>query len=113
MTTQTEAQYKAAKKKVAKKKPAKKKAPATKKAPAAKQPKTDPKVLAAAKKALPAIKSGEITLRSLWRDKLKLDSIAPLRRALTELCGGSTQYLAMLDARSKARAKKKAATKKG
>jgi len=112
MTTQTEAQYNAAKKKAAKKK--KPAASAKKQKPtAAKQTKTDPKVLAAAKKLLPAIRSGEITLRSLWRDKLKLDSIAPLRRVLTELCGGNAQYLAMLDARAKARAKKKAATGKG
>jgi len=40
----------------------------------------------------------------VWRDKLKLESIAPLRRALTELCGGKTQYLAMLKARAKKRA---------
>ena len=80
--------------------------PAAKKAPAKKQTKTDDRLLAAAKKALPAIRSGEITIRSVWRDQLKLESIAPLRRALTEILGGKAQYLAMLKARTK---KKKAA----
>ena len=116
MTTyQTEAQYKAAKKKAAaKKKPAAKQKPAAKTNPAAKQkPATveiDSKVLAAAKKALPQIRSGEITIRSVWRDKLKLESIGPLRNALTKILGGKKQYLAMLKARAK---KKKAATGKG
>ncbi len=85
-----------------KKAPAKK--PAKKKAPAAKQTKIDPKLLAAAKKALPAIRSGEITVRSVWKDQLKLESIAPLRNALTEILGGKAQYLAMLKARAKKRA---------
>ena len=85
-----------AKKKTPVKKPTAKKAPA---------PKIDDRVLAAAKKALPAIRSGEITVRSVWKDQLKLESIAPLRRALTEILGGKAQYLAML----KARAKKKRA----
>ena len=86
---------------------------AKKKAPAAKQPKIDGTLLAAAKKALPAIRSGEITVRSVWKDQLKLQSIAPLRRALTEILGGKAQYLAMLKARAKARTeKKKAATRK-
>ena len=81
-----------------------KKKPAAKKAPAAKQTKIDDRLLAAARKALPAIRSGEITVRSVWKDQLKLESIAPLRRALTEILGGKAQYLAMLKARAKKRA---------
>lgn len=91
---------------------AKKKVPA-KKAPAKKQTKLSEKLLTAAKKALPAIRSGEITVRSVWKDQLKLESIAPLRRALTESLSGKAQYLAMLKARAKARTeKKKAANRK-
>ena len=86
-----------------KKVPAKK--PAAKKAPAKKQTEIDDKLLAAAKKALPAVRSGEITIRSVWRDQLKLESIIPLRNALTEILGSKKAYLAKL----KARAKKKAA----
>ena len=106
MTTMTEQQFRRATKK---KKVAKKKAPAKKAPAAAKQTKIDPKLLAAAKKALPAIRSGEITVRSVWKDQLKLESIIPLRNALTEILGSKKAYLAMLDARTKARAKKKAA----
>ena len=86
--------------------PAKRKAPAAAKKPAP-SVEIDPKVLAAAKKYLPAIKAGEISLRSVWKDRLKLDTIATLRRALTELCGGNARYLKMLEARSKHRAAKK------
>ena len=88
----------AAKKKV----PAKK--PAAKKAPVKKQTQIDAKLLAAAKKALPAIRSGEITIRSVWRDQLKLESIAPLRNALTEILGSKKAYLAMLSNRGKEKA---------
>ena len=88
----------ATKKKAPAKKPAKK-APAAKKAP-----EIDSKVLAAAKKALPAIRSGEITVRSVWKDQLKLESIVPLRNALTEILGSKQAYLAMLKARAKKRA---------
>ena len=87
-----------------KKAPAKK--PEAKKTLAKKQTQTDDRLLAAAKKALPAIRSGEITIRSVWRDQLKLESIAPLRNALTEILGSKKAYLAMLKARAK---KKKAA----
>lgn len=83
----------------------KKKAPA-KKASAKQQTQTDAKLLAAAKKALPSIRSGKITIRSVWRDQLKLESIIPLRNALTEILGSKKAYLAMLKARAK---KKKAA----
>ena len=86
----------------------KKKAPAKKPAAAKKAPEIDAKVLAAAKKHLPAIRSGELSLRAVWKDQLKLDSIATLRRALTELCGGNAQYLKMLEGRAKAREKKAA-----
>ena len=85
---------------------------AKRKAATAKKPKAsveiDPKVLAMAKKLLPAIKAGEISLRVVWRDKLKLESIATLRRALTQLCGGNAAYLKMLAGRVKAREKKAA-----
>ena len=82
----------------------KKKAPA-KKTPAAKQPKTDGKLLAVAREVIPAVRSGEITVLSVWKDQLKLESIVPLRNALTEILDGKAQYLTML----KARAKKKRA----
>lgn len=102
MASQSNKTRRAAKKKITKKK-----------TPAKKQTKIDEKLLAAAKKALPAIRSGEITVRSVWKDQLKLESIAPLRRALTEILGGKAEYLAMLKARAKARTeKKKAATRK-
>ena len=45
-------------------------------------------------------------MRSVWKDQLKLESIIPLRNALTEILGSKAQYLAMLKARAK---KKKAA----
>lgn len=73
MTTMTEAQYRASKKKKKTGKKAKAKAPADK---------IDSKLLAAAKKALPAIRSGEMTIRSVWRDQLKLESIVPLRECV-------------------------------
>ena len=102
MTTQTEAQYNAAKKKTAKATAKKKTAKKAK----AKAPATalDSKLLTAARKALPAIRSGEVTVRSVWRDELKLDSIAPLRAALTEILGSKAAYLSMLKGRAKKRA---------
>ena len=107
MATQSKKTHRATTKKATKKKD-------TKKAPAAKQPKTDGKLLAVAREVLPAIKSGEITVRSVWRDELKLDSIVPLRNAFIEILGSKQAYLAMLANRhtNKARTeKKKAATR--
>jgi len=91
-------------KKKATKKVAKKKAVATKKS-AAKKSGVDPKVLAAAKKALPKIASGEVTLRQVWMHELKLDSIVPLRNACVQILGSKEKYLAMLDKRSASTAK--------
>ncbi len=40
----------------------------------------------------------------MWKDQLKLESIVPLRNALTEILGSKKAYLAMLKARAKKRA---------
>ncbi|KKL46188.1 hypothetical protein LCGC14_2348080, partial [marine sediment metagenome] len=76
----------------------KKKAPVKKKAPE----KTDPKILAVAKEVLPAIREGEVTVRSVWRDRLKLANITPLRNAFIEILGSKKAWNEVLDGRPKA-----------
>lgn len=77
---------------------AKKKAPAkkaaAKKAPA-KVAKKNGKIVEAAKKILPILRKGETTL-SAERDRLKLSSNGPLRKALTELLGSKAAYQEMM-----------------
>ena len=72
----------------------KKKAPA-KKAPA--KAANNAKLAEAAKKILPILRKGETTL-SAERDRLKLSSNAPLRKALTELLGSKAAYTKMIKA---------------
>ncbi len=73
-----------------------KKAPAKKK-PAAKAAARNAKLAEAAKKILPILRKGETTL-SAERDRLKLTSNGPLRKALTELLGSKAAYQKMMKA---------------
>lgn len=95
MSTPTKKTHRATKKKATKKSPAKKEAPTA----AAKETKTDSKLLASARKFLPAIRSGEVSVRLVWRDELKFKSIVPLRNAFIEILGSKAAYLAMLAGR--------------
>ena len=89
----------AAKKKAAPtKKVAQKKATTAKKAPAKKKAAAkNGKIAEAAKKILPILRRGEATLGA-ERDRLKLTSNGPLRKALTELLGSKAAYTAMMKA---------------